>query len=94
MSLDRLIDPFGFGLAANEPRDPGEATNAPMPSPEGEAAVAVHRGPYHRVNEAHDAIRKWMTANGREPAGQSWEIYGDPTPNPADTETTVFYLLQ
>jgi hypothetical protein len=35
-----------------------------------------------------------MAANGRESAGQSWEIYGDPTPNPADTETTVVYLLR
>ncbi len=60
----------------------------------GEAAVAVHRGPYDRMNEAHDAIRKWMTANWRESAGRSWEIYGDPTPDPADTETTVVYLLK
>ena len=60
----------------------------------GEAAVAVHRGPYNRMNEAHDAIRKWMAANRREPAGHSWEIYGDPTPYPADTETMVAYLLK
>jgi hypothetical protein len=60
----------------------------------GEAAVAIHRGPYHRMNEAHDAIRKWMAANRREPAGHSWEIYGDPTPDPADTVTTVMYLLK
>src|SRR5436305_246477 len=62
-------------------------------TPAGEAAVAVHRGPYDRMNEAHDAIGKWMAANRRECAGDSWEIYGDPTPNPADTETTVVYLL-
>lgn len=62
-------------------------------TPAGEAAVAVHRGPYNRLNEAHDAIRKWMAANGRESGGHSWEIYGDPTPDPADTETTVVYLL-
>jgi effector-binding domain-containing protein len=63
-------------------------------TPRGEAAVAVHRGPYNRMNEAHDAIRKWMAANRRESAGHSWEIYGDPTPNPADTETTVVHLLK
>jgi len=63
-------------------------------TPGGEAAVAIHRGPYNRMNEAHDAIRKWMAANRREFAGHSWEIYGDPTPDPADTETTVVYLLK
>jgi len=58
------------------------------------AAVAVPRGPYNRMNEAHDAIRKWMAENRRESAGHSWEIYGDPAPDPADTETTVVYLLK
>ena len=66
----------------------------PTETPGGEAAVAVHRGPYTRLNEAHDAIGKWITANQRESAGHSWEIYGDPTPDPADTETTVVYLLE
>ena len=63
-------------------------------TPRGEAAVAVHRGPYNHMNEAHDAIRKWMAANGRDSAGHSWEIHGDPTPDPVDTETTVVYLLK
>src|SRR5713101_1312136 len=60
----------------------------------GEAAVAVHRGPYNRMSEAHDAIGKWMAANRRGSAGRSWEIYGDPTPDPANTETTVVYLIR
>ena len=60
----------------------------------GDAAIAVHRGPHNHMNESHDAIRKWMAANRRESAGHSWEIYGDPTPDLADTETTVVYLLK
>lgn len=62
-------------------------------TPGGEAAVAVHRGPYNRMNEAYNAIEKWMAMSGRESAGHSWEIYGDPTPDPADTETTIVHLL-
>ncbi|WP_194921781.1 GyrI-like domain-containing protein [Catenulispora rubra] len=63
-------------------------------TPAGEAAVAVHRGPYDRMDETYDAIGLWMIANRRESAGHSWEIYGDPTPDPADTETTIVHLLK
>lgn len=35
-----------------------------------------------------------MAANHRESAGHSWEIYGDPTPDPAGTETMVVHLLK
>jgi len=62
-------------------------------TPGGEAAVAVHYGAYNRMNEAHTAIERWMAANRRESAGHSWEIYGDPTPDPADTQTTVVYVF-
>ena len=63
-------------------------------TPAGEAVIAVYRGPYDRMNEAYNAIEKWMAANRRESGGLSWEIYGDPTPDPADTETTVVHLLK
>jgi hypothetical protein len=46
------------------------------------------------MKEAHDTIRKWMAANRRESAGHSGEIYGDPAPDLAKTETTVVYLLK
>ncbi|MDE3167459.1 MAG: GyrI-like domain-containing protein [Acidobacteriota bacterium] len=66
----------------------------PTGTPAGEAAVAVHRGPYHSLGQTHAAIAQWMAANHRDSAGHSWEIYGDPAPDPAATETTVVYLLK
>jgi hypothetical protein len=44
--------------------------------------------------QAYEAIDKWMLANRRVSVGHSWEIYGDPTPDPAETETTVVHLLK
>jgi effector-binding domain-containing protein len=62
-------------------------------TPGGEAVVAVYRGPYGCMDEAYIAIKKWLAANRRQSAGHSWEIYGDPPPDPADTETTIVQLL-
>jgi len=41
-------------------------------TPGGEAAVAFHQGPYNRINEAHDAIRKWMARIGGSPLDTRW----------------------
>lgn len=82
-----------FGVEVTRPFETAGEVYA-TETPGGDAAIAVHRGPYNRMNEAYDAIKEWTAANGREPAGHSWEIYGDPTPDPADTETTVVYLLR
>ena len=68
-----------FGVEVTRVFEPAGEVYATA-TPGGEAAVAVHRGPYHRMNETHNAIRKSMAAKRSEPAGYTWEIYVDPTP--------------
>lgn len=82
-----------FGVEVTRTFETGGEVYATV-TPAGEAAVAIHRGPYNRLNETHDVIREWMASNRRTSAGHSWEIYGDPAPDPADTETAVVYLLK
>ena len=62
--------------------------------PAGEAATTVHRGPYDRLGDAHQAILTWCATHGREPAGPRWEVYGDWHEDPAQLETEVYYLLR
>src|SRR5579859_648909 len=82
-----------FGVEVTRPFESAGEVHA-TETPGGEAAVAIHRGPYDRMTEAYDAIDQWMVAHRRESAGHLWEIYGHPTPDPADTETTIVHLLK
>ncbi len=61
--------------------------------PGGTVAKTVHYGPYDQLKGAHDAIHAWCAANGRQIANASWEIYGDPTDDPAKQDTMIAYLL-
>jgi effector-binding domain-containing protein len=82
-----------FGVEVVRAFEP-EGEVRPVETPAGEAAVAVHVGPYERMKETHDAIHAWSAANHRNFAGTSWEIYGDPSPDPAKLEVTIAYLLK
>jgi len=66
-------------------------------TPSGEVASATHFGPYGGLGTAHNAVRQWCTANHRNLAGPSWEIYGHWQPewndNPSQIRTDVYYLL-
>lgn len=63
-------------------------------TPGGEAATAVHRGPYEGLGATHDAVRAWCKEQGREVGSHSLEVYGDWHEDPARLETTVHYLLR
>jgi effector-binding domain-containing protein len=66
-------------------------------TPAGLVATTTHYGPYHRLGEAHDAIRSWCATNGHVPAGPNWEVYGhwedEWNRDPTRITTDVFYLL-
>lgn len=62
----------------------------------GEVAATYHLGPYNELPKAHDAMKKWLTANKREAAGAFWEVYtSDPTTvKPSEVRTDVFFPLR
>ena len=45
------------------------------------------------MGAAHAAIQAWCAAHDRRIGSASWELYGDPTDDPAQLETTISYLL-
>jgi effector-binding domain-containing protein len=67
-------------------------------TPAGLVATAVHFGPYNKLHEAHEAIRRWCAENGYLPSGPNWEIYGhwvhEWCSDPSQIRTDVFYLLK
>jgi effector-binding domain-containing protein len=66
-------------------------------TPSGDVATTTHHGPYARLFEAQQAIRRWCARNGRALAGPNWEIYGhwqdEWNKDPSKITTEVCYLL-
>src|SRR5215467_8002150 len=81
-----------FGVEVSRSFEPsGEISLTTTPA--GKVASALHIGPYDRMRETHEAIHAWANANKMTFAGQSWEIYGDPTDDPSQIQTHIEYLL-
>ena len=87
------IMPIDFGVEVVRPFI-GEGDVACVTTPAGEAAVIVHRGPYAKLADAHQALHQWCAAHGRTIGAHSLEIYGDWSEDPEKLETTIEYLLQ
>jgi len=82
---------FGVGVRSSfEPH--GAVTCCELPT--GEVAVATHWGDYAQLGAAHAAVLAWCRANGREPTGTRWEVYGHWTDDPARRRTDVYYQLR
>jgi effector-binding domain-containing protein len=79
------------GFAVGERID-GEGRVQPRELPGGEAAVALHVGPYDTVAEAYAAVERWMNTNGRTAAGAAWEVYLTP-PEEQPPKTEVVFPL-
>jgi effector-binding domain-containing protein len=69
----------------------GRVRNSTLPA--GDVAMTVHRGPYNGLADAHRAVIDWCAAQGLQPAGPRWEIYGPHHDDPDQLRTEVFYLL-
>ena len=73
----------------------GEVIGSSTPS--GTVAATTHFGPYSRLHEAHEAIRRWCLDNGHALVGPNWELYGHWEgawdDDPSKITTDVFYLL-
>jgi effector-binding domain-containing protein len=87
------IMPVDFGVEVVKAFT-GERDVTCVTTPAGEAAVVVHRGPYHKISAAHEALHEWCKTNARIIGAHSMEIYGDWSDDPEKLETTIAYLLR
>ena len=63
-------------------------------TPQGDAAVTTHTGPYSGLGAAHQAIIHWCKEHGVVRTGVWWEVYGDCQEDPAQLETEVYYSVR
>jgi effector-binding domain-containing protein len=87
------IMPVDFGVEVVRPfASQGDVTCVTTPA--GEAAIVVHRGPYTKIGDGHQALHQWCQAQRRNIGSHSLEIYGDWSEDAQKLETTIAYLLK
>jgi len=62
-------------------------------TPAGLAARTVHMGPYERLGDAHEALRRWCAEHGHHTVGPVWEVYGEWNDDTSKLRTEVYYLI-
>ena len=60
----------------------------------GEAAHAVHTGPYHELPRTYSVLQAWCKQEKLQLAAQSWELYGDWQQDESKLETGIYLRLQ
>jgi effector-binding domain-containing protein len=80
------------GVQVSGPFDPaGDVVASTLPG--GLVATAIHTGPMAEIGDTHQAVLEWSKANGYQPAGPRWEIYGDPDPSTGHFNVEVLLSL-
>jgi effector-binding domain-containing protein len=76
---------------------PAQGRIQPKELPGGDAARAVHIGPYAEIPKTQAALLQWALDQGREPAGPAWlSFVTDPgtQPDPTKWQTEIFLPLR
>jgi len=71
---------------------PGRGNITPRKISIQRAASTIHTGPYEEIEAAYLALAEWMSENGHEPEGASYEFYlNDPgITDPDELQTVIF----
>lgn len=86
----------GIPLVDPPPPPPADGDIEAGELPGGPAATTIHVGPYDTISAAHEALDRWMAAEGETAGGSPWEVYlTDPAevPDPAEWQTQVVWPL-
>ncbi|HEX6506963.1 MAG TPA: GyrI-like domain-containing protein [Chloroflexota bacterium] len=71
---ERDLVEMDAGIALDAPGD-GDGTVVVGELPGGDAAMAIHIGPYSRMKKTYDELSDWIEQQGRQPRGAPWEVY-------------------